>query len=720
MTGDGIAWVEISEVEPSPRLYLSEEDGAMLVRLRFGYSEVEVAYERSLPETALLRQPDSLTLVRLTRRPDREHHWWQSVSGHGLKRGSEPDEFVLRAKTEPVDFLLTHIPCLTEAGFEIYGERELTSARVNRSRPSISFRVASGIDWFDVSAVVNYGDLEISLKEVRRAVRRQERYVKLSDGSIGEIPSEWLEKYRYLFAMADDSGEDLRLASSQITLLDQLLLEGERVQTDDEFQRRREHLRAFEHIEPQALPDGLQGELRPYQKAGYDWLHFLREYSFGGCLADDMGTGKTIQCLAFLQSLSERHEAKSASLLVLPRSLVFNWEREAARFTPGLRLLNHAHATRAKDLAVFDEYDLVLTTYGILLRDIDLLRQHRFHHVILDEAQAIKNPVSQSAKAVRLLQSDHRLALTGTPVENSTMELWSQFSFLNPGLLGTLEHFRTEFAGAIEKHQDEMAAACLRRLVHPFILRRTKDQVATELPPRTERIVFTELEPAQRKLYEKTRDKYRAQILGILEKEGVNDARMKILEGLLRLRQICNHPRLVDPATKAESGKFETLLETLETLRAEGHKALVFSQFVQMLHLVREALDARHIPYAYLDGKTKDRQAQVDRYQGSPDLPFFLISLRAGGVGLNLTAADYVIHIDPWWNPAVEMQATDRTHRIGQDKPVFVYKLIARDTVEEKILQLQDRKRALVSQLIATETGLFKSLTRQDIEALFE
>ncbi len=721
VTGGGIVWQEEAGVEPVPRLYLSEAEGSLAVQLRFGYGASEATYDKALPETMLLRKPDTLTFLRVARRPEREQAWWEALSsGHGLKRGEQPDYFVLRAKTEPVDFLLTQVPRLTEVGFEIYGERELTSARVNRSRPTVSFSVSSGIDWFDVDGVVHFGDTQVKLKEVRKAARRKERYVKLADGSIGEIPAEWLEKYRYLFSMSEDSGEGLRLASAQVTLLDQLLMEGDRIQADDEFQRRRENLRRFSEIVPRPLPDGLKANLHPYQKSGFDWLHFLHEYGFGGCLADDMGLGKTVQALAFLQSLAESHEAKAATLLVLPRSLVFNWEREAARFTPTLRLLNHAGTTRAKDLADFDEYDVVLTTYGIMLRDIEMLRKHRFHYVVLDEAQAIKNPVSQSAKAARLLQADHKLTLTGTPVENSTLELWSQFSFLNPGLLGSLEHFRTEFAGAIEKRQDEMAAAFLRRLVHPFILRRTKDQVARDLPPRTERILYTEMEPGQKKLYEKTRDFYRAQIMGIVDKEGVGDARMKILEGLLRLRQIANHPRLVEPDSKATSGKFDTLLETLDTLRAEGHKALVFSQFVQMLSLVRESLDAAHVPYAYLDGKTTDRQGRVDAFQNDPDLPLFLISLKAGGVGLNLTAADYVIHIDPWWNPAVEMQATDRTHRIGQDKPVFVYKLITRETVEEKILLLQDRKRALVSQLISTEGGFFKNLTRQDIELLFE
>ena len=429
VTGDGIVWEEEEIAEPVPRLYLSEADGTLLVLLRFGYGATEVAYDKALPETMLTRKAETRTLIRLTRRPEQEQRWWEAVSGNGLKRGGEPDQFVLRAKTDPVDFLLTHVPRLTEAGFEIYGERALTSARVNRSRPTIAFNVSSGIDWFDVDAVIHFGDTEVKLKEVRRAVRRSERYVKLADGSIGEIPAEWLENYRYLFSMAEESGDGLRLASSQVTLLDQLLMEGDRIQADEEFGRRRDNLRRFSEIEPRELPVGLKANLRPYQKAGFDWLHFLHEYGFGGCLADDMGTGKTLQTLALLQSFSESHEVKAASLLVLPRSLVFNWEREAARFTPGLRLLNHAQATRAKELASFDEYDLVLTTYGILLRDIEMLRQHRFHYVILDEAQAIKNPVSQSAKAARLLQADHKLTLTGTPVENSTLELWSQFAF---------------------------------------------------------------------------------------------------------------------------------------------------------------------------------------------------------------------------------------------------------------------------------------------------
>jgi non-specific serine/threonine protein kinase len=716
--GDMLQWQQV-DAEPQPRLYLSEGPEGLQAVLRFGYGEYELAYEKHLPATATQRQPGTTTLARIARRPEREQAAWQNLGSYGLKRGAEPGVMLLRKSVAPIDFLLHQVPRLAEAGYTIYGEEALTSARVNRNKPKISFNVSSGIDWFDVRAVVNYGDLAVALKDIRQAIRKREKYVKLADGTIGALPEEWIERYRHMLALGEEHGDELRFSAHHITLLDQLLSEADRAQADAEFKRRRERLRSFERIEPHPLPATFQGELRPYQKFGYDWLHFLREYGFGGCLADDMGVGKTIQALALIESLYEEQPDAKASLVVMPRSLLFNWQREAAKFTPELSVYVQADQGRATDVGEFDKYDLVLTTYGTMLRDIELLRQYQFRYLILDESQAIKNPLAETSKAARLLRGDHRLVLTGTPIENSTLELWSQFAFLNPGLLGNLEYFRGEFVNPIERQRNGETAQFLRKMVYPFILRRTKDQVAADLPPRTEEILTSEMEPAQRKLYDKQRDYYRALLLGLIDNDGMDDARMKILEGLLRLRQICNHPRLVDPKFKGESGKFELLAETLETLQAEGHRALVFSQFVQMLSIVREALDARGVPYCYLDGQTRDRQGAVDRFQNDPSVPFFLISLKAGGVGLNLTAADYVIHIDPWWNPAVEMQATDRTHRIGQDKPVFVYKLIARDSVEEKILQLQEHKRELVEQVIGAEGGVFKSLTREDIEVLF-
>ncbi len=719
--GKIVQWETVEEA-PAPRVYLSEVEGELAAELRFAYGPFELEYERTMPNEAVQRQEGSAVLYRVRRDPEAEQAAYQQLAGgFGLKRGDEPGEFTLRKGTTPLDFLLREVPKLATAGFTIFGEEALTVAKVNRSRPTIGFNVSSsGADWFDVEAVVRFGDQLLSLKELKRALRRRERYIKLADGSLGTIPEEWAERYRHLFAFGEERGDSrLRLSGHHMAIIDQALESADQAEIDQAFAQRRERLKNFERIEAHPLPRGFVGTLRPYQKAGYDWLRFLRKYGFGGILADDMGLGKTIETLALLQSVYEEQPRPAASLIVMPRSLLINWQREAAQFAPGLRVHIHADQGRITDPQAFGEYDLVLTTYGVLLRDIELLKGYTFHYAILDESQAIKNPAAETSRAARSLQAEHRLALTGTPIENSTVELWSQFAFVNPGLLGSLEYFREQFVAPIERRQDEAAAQYLRRLVLPFILRRTKDQVATDLPARSEEVLMVDLDAAQRKLYVKTRDYYRALLLGMIDGQGMDDARMKILEGLLRLRQISNHPRLIDGKFRGTSAKFELLLDTLETLRAEGHKTLIFSQFVQMLQLIREGLDARKVPYAYLDGSTANRQAEVDRFQTTPELPFFLISLKAGGVGLNLTAADYVIHVDPWWNPAVEAQATDRAHRIGQTRPVFVYKLIARDTVEEKIIKLQEQKRAIAAQVISSEGGVFKTLTRDDVAALF-
>ncbi len=483
------------------------------------------------------------------------------------------------------------IPLLTQAGFEIYGEENLKAGRINRNTPTMRVHITSGIDWFDLKTFIEYGDQQVSLHDLRKALKRGEHYIKLADGSIGQIPAEWLEKYKHFWGLAEETDEGFRISDVHLPLLDSLLEEDATLQHPPDLSQRREHLRRFERIEPHPLPKGFIGELRPYQKHGFDWLHFLHEYKFGGILADDMGLGKTVQVLAYLQSKREQaaapenasglRKSEAATLLVVPKSLIVNWQRESEKFTPALRFLEYMGNFRNKDTSAFNDYDVILTTYGTMLRDIELLREYTFDHIILDESQAIKNPLAKSAKAARLLKGNHRIVLTGTPVENNTFELWSQFAFLNPGFLGNMDYFKREFANPIESAGDEESAALLRKLVYPFILRRTKEQVAPELPPRTERIVYTDMDSAQKKLYTQTRERYRAELLGLIESDGIQDARFKILEGLLRLRQIAIHPALVDKKYKGEAPKFEVLFETLETLQAENHKALIFSQFVE-------------------------------------------------------------------------------------------------------------------------------------------
>jgi SNF2 family DNA or RNA helicase len=429
-----------------------------------------------------------------------------------------------------------------------------------------------------------------------------------------------------------------------------------------------------------------------------------------------MGLGKTVMVLALLEDrrVARESDAARTSVAVVPRSLVYNWMDEAARFAPGLRVLDYTGEARAS--AAVGDYDLLLTTYGTLRRDAARLAEHDFDYVILDEAQAIKNATTASAKAARVLRGRHRLALTGTPIENHLGEIWSLFEFLNPGFLGPATAFgRTIGPGRTDRLQLDLLARALR----PFILRRTKEQVAPELPDKFEQTIHCDLEPPQRRFYDELRDHYRHSLLKTVARRGLARSKMQVLEALLRLRQAASHPALVDAARSAEaSAKLDILLPRLRELAEEGHKALVFSQFTTLLGLLRGRLDDEGIVYEYLDGRTRDRAERVARFETDAGCPVFLISLKAGGVGLNLTAADYVFLLDPWWNPAVEAQAIDRAHRIGQTRHVFAYRLIARDTVEEKIAGLQATKRELADALLSEDAGLLRTLQTEDLEWL--
>jgi SNF2 family DNA or RNA helicase len=408
-------------------------------------------------------------------------------------------------------------------------------------------------------------------------------------------------------------------------------------------------------------------------------------------------------------------EPLGPSLVLVPRSLVFNWKEEAARFTPRLRVLDYTGLARKSDN--FAAYDVIITTYGTLRREAVRLKDIEFDYVVLDEAQAIKNAGTESAKAARLLRGGRRLALSGTPVENHLGELWSLFEFLNPGMLGAASVFK--LAGVAARNPDNETRRLLAQALRPFILRRTKSQVARELPPKTEQTVHCAMDSAQRQLYDELRQHYREALLKRIETEGLAKSKIQVLEALLRLRQAACHPGLLDPKRRGEpSAKLVTLLEQLREVIDEGHKALVFSQFTTLLGIVRDRLDGASVAYEYLDGATRDRQARVERFQNDPDCRLFLISLKAGGLGLNLTAAEYVFLLDPWWNPAVEAQAVDRAHRIGQTRQVFAYRLIARDTVEEKVLELQKTKRDLAAAIISQDNSLIRNLHREDLELL--
>ncbi|RYZ95111.1 MAG: DEAD/DEAH box helicase, partial [Sphingobacteriaceae bacterium] len=454
---------------------------------------------------------------------------------------------------------------------------------------------------------------------------------------------------------------------------------------------------------------------------GYNWFHFLKNYHFGGCLADDMGLGKTIQTLALLQKHKEDTEeagSSGTSLIIMPTSLIYNWLNEAKKFAPKLKMMVHTGTFRYKSPDVFKNYDVVITTYGISRIDIDLFKEYFFDYVILDESQNIKNPSSKSFQSVKLLKSRFKLILSGTPVENSVNDLWTQMSFINPGLLGTQQFFLNEFVTPIEKKKDEDKARRLQALIKPFVLRRTKEQVATELPPKTENLFYCQMSEEQAEVYEKIKSEYRNELLKSIEEGTYAKQHIQVLQGLIKLRQIANHPGMIDAEYEGDSGKFENVVHTLANVLDGGHKVLIFSQFVKQLTIYREYFEDKGIPYVYLDGSTKNRGDVVQRFQEDEKTRVFLISIKAGGVGLNLTQADYVFILDPWWNPAVEQQAIDRTHRIGQTKNVFIYKFITKDTVEEKILALQQRKLGVARALITTEESFIKSLSAEDIKEI--
>ncbi|HVW10062.1 MAG TPA: DEAD/DEAH box helicase [Bryobacteraceae bacterium] len=709
-----LAFEEV-DVKPRPHLRLrgpaGKTEGAarLTARMAFEY-EGHLVDERSQAPAVF----DAARRRLIRRDPITESNAILQLGEAGIRQR-------VRTASDPSDLWeltpskLPHaVRALTAGGWIVEAD-----GRMFRAAGKFTLNVASGLDWFDLQGNVDFAGHNAGLPELLAAVRRGESMVRLDDGSYGLIPEEWLARVAMVAGMGQVENESVRFRRSQAGLLDALLAAQPEATFDAQFENVRRELRSFEGVRAAAQPEGFHGQLRDYQKEGLGWMEFLRRFSFGGCLADDMGTGKTAQVLALLESRraarKKEGRKKQPSLVVAPRSLIFNWREEAERFTPLLSILDYTGPQR--DLNAIRRFDLVLTTYGTLRRDIARLREVEFDYAVLDEAQAVKNSGSEGAKAVRLIQASHRLALSGTPVENHLGELWSLFEFLNPGMLGSASVFR--LVGGAARNPGEDSRQVLAQAVRPFILRRTKAQVARELPERTEQTIYCELGAEQRALYNELRNHYRGTLLTRIDKQGLAKSKIMVLEALLRLRQAACHPGLIDADRKEEqSAKLEALIEQLQEVIESGHKALVFSQFTSLLAIVRSRLDNLGMVYEYLDGKTRDRQTRVEHFQNDPACPLFLISLKAGGLGLNLTAADYVFLMDPWWNPAVEAQAIDRAHRIGQLRRVSAYRLIAKDTVEEKVLDLQKTKRDLAAAIIGESNSLIRDLKREDLELL--
>lgn len=713
---------EEPEQEPELRLYLRETEKLMVFKPIFAYGDIEKEWLDSSP----VRKAKNGKIF-IQKRDEAAEQTFLTMLRHlhpSMQESRKSVSFLLPANEAlKGNWYFQFMDMLKEARVHIFGYEMLKQLKINPNKPKTKLQISSGIDWFDAEVEVSFGDEKVTIADIKKAMAKKERFVTLSDGSIGLLPEEWMEKYALMVKMGALNGKNnLRLKKFHFSALENAVEEINEEEILDQLSEKRERLMSFDFERPDriSIPENVHAALRPYQEAGFQWMSFLKDTGWGGILADDMGLGKTLQTLAFLQYYLNQNSG-ALFLVACPTTLIYNWENELNKFTPDIKYLIHHGPQRTSNTSLFGTVNLIITTYGTLRSDIKMLSGLQLDYVVLDESQAIKNPLSQIAKATLLLQSKNRLALSGTPVQNNTFDLFAQMNFLNPGMLGSMDFFRNEFANPIDKMQEPEAKENLRKLINPFLLRRTKEQVAPDLPEKIETVLYCEMGAHQRKIYDGYRNSFRTKILGEIESKGLERAQLSVLTGLMKLRQICDSPAILNDAEKFEnhSVKINELVREL-TENTGNHKALIFSQFLGMLALIREELERLNIPYVYFDGGTSsaEREKAIQRFQSEENCRVFLISLKAGGVGLNLTAADYVYIVDPWWNPAVEQQAIDRTHRIGQTKNIFAYRLICKDTIEEKILLLQERKLSLVKDLIADDNAFMKKLTKEDIAYL--
>ncbi len=712
---------ETKSSQPTMQLWLYEKGEYLLFQPIFYYQGYEVKGQDK--ERIVLADNGKLKIMH--RNKEAEEALFQKISSlHAafVPYGNYDEALALRGPDILKNNWFFHfIDQLNQMKVPVTGMDSLIKFRFNTERPTTRIQVSNEIDWFDAKVDIHFGTQKVTVADIKKALLAKQQYVPLMDGSLGILPEDWINKYSILFRMGEGKGTGLRFSKYHINLIDELYDQRDDEELFFKLEEKYDNLRHQSGIEKIDPPKHLENVLRNYQVSGYQWLNYLSKVNWGGILADDMGLGKTLQALTYLHYYKEQ-AGKLKALVVCPTTLIYNWENEINKFTPVLSKIIHHGPIRSQQLPFYEEAEIVITTYGTLRSDIKFMSAIPFDFVILDESQAIKNPTSKTAKAACLLEAKNRICLSGTPLQNNTFDIFAQMNFLNPGMLGSMEFFKQEFAIPIDKFNEKEQKEHLRRLLYPFILRRTKEQVAKDLPAKTETILFCEMGEEQREIYDSWRNDYRDKILGAIESKGIQQSQITILQALMKLRQICDSPAIMNE--KDPYPNVSVKLEEIEREITENigeHKALIFSQFLGMLALIRKKLEELEIPYSYFDGSTsvQDREKAIRNFQDNPECRIFLISLKAGGVGLNLTAADYVYIVDPWWNPAVEQQAIDRTHRIGQTKNIFAYRMICKDTIEDKILVLQARKKKLASELVADDTSFVKSLSKEDVEYLF-
>ena len=711
---------DVKDIKAEVSLVLKEKGDYLVFQPVFSYKGYEV--KPNDKERIIIPQHDRLLVIQRNLAEEKAFiHKIENLHSHFINP-DDSDSLVLKgAEVLRNNWFFLFIDAMKEMEVPVFGFDALKNFRFNTAKPSTKIYISSHTDWFDAKVEIYFGEQKITVADVKKALANKQQFVQLQDGSLGILPEEWIKKYSLLFRVGEGKSEKMKLSRYHFSVIEELYENRNEEELFFQLEERYDKLKEFKTIEPVEAPQHLKPVLRPYQESGFQWLNYLHQVKWGGILADDMGLGKTIQALAFMHHIKQEKGALKG-LVVCPTTLMYNWENEIRKFTPSLTYYIHHGGTRSKQNIANVDYDVIITTYGTLRSDIKLFVEPHFDYIVLDESQAIKNPSSKVTKAASLLKATSRLCLSGTPLQNNTFDIFAQMNFLNEGMLGSMEFFKQEFAVPIDKFGEQEQKEHLRKLLYPFILRRTKEQVAKDLPEKTEMILFCEMGTEQRKIYDAYRNDFRDRILGVVEEQGIQRSQLTILQGLMKLRQICD-----SPAIMKEEERFPNISIKLDELVREitenisNHKALVFSQFLGMLALIREKLEELGIKYEYFDGSTSavDRQKAIESFQNDDACRVFLISLKAGGVGLNLTAADYVYIVDPWWNPAVEQQAIDRTHRIGQTKNIFAYRMICKDTVEDKILSLQERKRALAADLITDDAGFVKNLTREDIEYLF-